>query len=294
MLRIAISTRSDILVTLTRWRTAWIVSAIALFGIVHAPSGLAEGSADATSTKKGFCTVTKEGSQWREKLIALDAKWFYSWGPVKPEEVPAEIEFVPMIWGKYNARRPQLILSLKSQFAAGDVKYLMGFNEPDASTQSNLSVDEAVGLWPRLMEAGVPLASPSCVHPDRDWMKEFMNQVDEQNLRVDYVCVHSYGGPNADALVDRLRKVHDMYGKPLWITEFAVGDWRAKSIEENSHSPERIAKFMRRVIPRLEKLDFVHRYAWYSAPGDNAALGNSALFNEEGQLTELGKIYKSF
>lgn len=254
----------------------------------------AEETAELKSKKKGFCTITKEGSQWVQKLQALDAKWFYSWGPTKPKNTPPEIEFVPMVWGKYNARRPQLIDSLAAEYKQGKFQYLMGFNEPDASTQSNLSVDEAASLWPELMKPGIPLASPSCVHPDRDWMKDFMKAADERDLRVDYVCVHSYGGPNADALVKRLQDVHEMYGKPIWITEFAVGDWSAKSIAENKHSPKRIAKFMRRVIPKLEKLDFVHRYSWYSAAPDNAALGNSALFDEEGSLTELGQLYSSF
>ncbi|MEM8944449.1 MAG: glycoside hydrolase family protein [Planctomycetota bacterium] len=246
------------------------------------------------SRKKGFCTVIRDGNQWREKITALNVSWFYSWGPTRPESLPDGIEFTPMIWGKYNARRPATLQLLKDAANRGEVRHLLGFNEPDQLEQSNMSVQEVLSLWPNLMETGLPLASPSCVHPDREWMKHFMAEVESRKLRVDYVCVHSYGGANANALVDRLTKVHEMYGRPIWITEFAVGDWTAKSAAENKYSPKQVAKFMREVLPKLDSLDFVHRYAWYSAAATSAPLGTSALFNEDGTLTRLGEIYRDY
>jgi hypothetical protein len=51
---------------------------------------------------------------------------------------------------------------------------------------------------------------------------------------------------------------------------------------------------MKEVLIALEELDFVERYAWFPAKPDNRALGTSALFDEEGNLTELGKIYSEF
>ena len=224
----------------------------------------------------------------------MDAKWFYSWGPNKPDETPADVEFMPMIWGKYNARRPKVLEQLQSRADRGDFRYLMGFNEPDQHKQSDISVEEALSLWPNLMKTGLPLASPSCVHADREWMQRFMAEVEARKLRVDFICVHSYAGPNAQALIDRLKRIHEMYGRPIWITEFAVGDWTAKSAAENKHSPEKVARFMRKVLPMLERLDFVERYAWYSASPESKALGTSALFDENGELTDLGKLYQSF
>jgi len=56
-------------------------------------------------------------------------------------------------------------------------------------------------------------------------------------LRVDFICVHWYGGPSVPALLRYLEKVHDLYNRPIWITEFAVADWQAKSHERNRHSP---------------------------------------------------------
>ena len=125
-------------------------------------------------------------------------------------------------------------------------------------------------------------------------MIDFMKGVDQRKLRVDCVCVHSYGGPNANGLLDRLEKIHKMYHRPLWITEFAVGDWKAETAEQNKHSPQQIARFMSEVLPMLGKASFVDRFAWFSANQDNRALGTSALFDGDGKLTELGEIYRSF
>ena len=258
------------------------------------PGSLAAESSKRVSLKKGFCVTTKGKNQWQEKLEALNAKWFYSWGAKKPEGIPEGIEFVPMMWGRFNPEQNQRLLKLAALGKQSELQFLMGFNEPDQHDQSDLSVEEAISLWPHLEKTGLPLCSPGCVHPDRQWMIDFMKEVEERKLRVDYVCVHSYGGPNAKALVQRLRKVHKMYGRPIWITEFAVGDWQAKEAGANKHSPEKVARFMRELLPMLERLEFVHRYSWFSASTDSPALGTSALFNKDGTLTKLGKLYSSF
>jgi hypothetical protein len=95
-----------------------------------------------------------------------------------------------------------------------------------------------------------------------------------------------------NALVKRLEEVHRMFRKPLWITELAVGDWEAKSAAANRYKPDAVLRFMEQALPRLEKLDFLERYAWFPAKPDNRALGTSALFNEEGTLTRLGECYR--
>ena len=173
------------------------------------------------------------------------------------------------------------------------MKTLLGFNEPDQKKQGNMTVEEALEQWPKLMELGVRLGSPAGVHPDSDWMKAFMKGVEERQLRVDFVTVHSYGGPNADALMKRLAAVHELFGRPLWITEFAVGDWSAKSRAENKYRPEQVVEFVGKVLPQLDACEFVERYAWFSAKPDSAALGPSALFNHDGTLTPVGEVYRA-
>jgi len=49
-------------------------------------------------------------------------------------------------------------------------------------------------------------------------------------------------------------------GWGVWITEFAVADWEAKSPAENRHQPGKVADFVAKVLPKIEALDIVERY----------------------------------
>jgi hypothetical protein len=268
--------------------------AIAGGAALAAVARLAPAQPTEISSKKRGCCFTTKNNNWRQRVDALNPVWMYNWGHKRPSELSDQVNYVPMIWGNVaDAKLDAVLAPLKERIAAGEVTHLLGFNEPDQEKQANMTVERVVELWPRLMELEVPLVSPGCVHPDREWMHEFMEQVEAKNLRVDAVAVHSYGGPNTVGLVRRLEKLHTEFGRPLWITEFAVGDWEAKSVDANRHTPDRIAKFMREVLPSLDSLSFVERYAWFNAGPKSASLGTSALFDASNQLTELGEIYRN-
>jgi len=259
----------------------------------------ASGSSKDKSTfdvKKGMCLITTKENHWVESLKAMNVSWHYSWGGrINPNE-PAGLEFVPMIWkasGNFSGL-DQNIDYLKPLVKSRTVHYLLGFNEPDGKKQADMTVDEAIAAWPKLMELGVPLGSPACVHADNDWMKNFMDKASQQNYRVDFITVHWYGGPNAAGFIGYLKKIHKMYHKPIWITEFAVGDWNAKNVAENKYSADEILVFMKDLLPQLDKLSFVKKYAWFSAKPDSPQLGTSALLNSNGTLTALGKYYASY
>jgi hypothetical protein len=268
-----------------------VLSAAAAALAVAPFSKLAWADPKPGSLKKGFGTPVDTEGKWLSRIRALRAKWLYSWSADIPEGLPSDVVFEPMVWGYYGDDTQPMLDKLKRLGEEKKIQHVLGFNEPDQFDQCNLTVEQAVEAWPKLMEIGVPLTSPSCVHPDRDWMKDFMKEVDAKKLRVDYVCVHSYGGPSAKGLLERLKNVHEMFGRPIWITEFGVGDWEAQTLEKNRHSPAATAKFMREVLPMLDEAKFVERYAWFSDKPSNPHLGNSALFDAEGKLTPLGEVY---
>lgn len=255
-----------------------------------APASSAMGAPHQGSKKKGLAIAVKDNNGWNKKITQLNCKWFYSWGAKVPMKLPKGIDFKPMIWGYWGDK--QGVLKTGAAAKEAGIKELLGFNEPDRKNQANMSVEKALRVWPILMETGLRLGSPAAVHPDSDWMKEFMAGVKKRGLRVDFVTVHSYGDPNADQLVKRLERIRKMYNKPLWITEFAVGDWNAKSPEANKHKPAEVLRFMKQVIPKLNKLSFVERYAWFAVGQNSNALGTSALFNKKGELTPLGRFYR--
>ncbi len=263
-------------------RTVMGSAACALAGMPLYAAGAAPG-------KKGFGIALKNEPAWREKLKELGVHWFYTWGAGDMlEDIPPGIEFVPMQWGKWGCN-PEAMQRLK----ASGSKTLLGFNEPDQKEQANLAVEQALELWPLLESTGLRLGSPAGVHPDGEWMTAFMQEAKSRGLRIDFITVHSYMGISSSHFLQRLEKIYRLYKKPLWLTEFAVADWQARQDRPNRHSPDAIHGFMEETLPKLEKLGYVERYAWFSAAPSSPVLGPSALFNEEGSLNRLGKLYAS-
>ena len=274
----------------------WAIGSAAAQG--PAAAALQDSPSRPCDPKKGFAMTTGRDNRdvWKARIAALHVSWHYSWGAQLPGAEPPGVQFVPMIWGYWGAGPNFLkgIDELSAEASAGTAKCLLGFNEPDHKDQANLPVARALEGWPYLMKTGLRLGSPAPAQPDGPWMQAFMAGAKAKGYRIDFVCIHSYGGPNVAALVNRLRKIHTLYGKPLWITEFAVADWKAKSPQENRYSPAVVLRFMKAVLPALDKLDFVERYAWFSGSPDSGPLASSALFKKDGTLTELGRFYASY
>ncbi|MGZ0014782.1 glycosyl hydrolase [Yeosuana sp. AK3] len=239
-------------------------------------------------SKRGVA-YTNNSKRWSHKTSELKAHWMYSWGNVLRDEVPENVEYIPMFWGKGSVNQENLD-RIKQLIDEGKVKYVLGFNEPDGAAQANMTVDEAINLWPQLETLGVPLGSPATVNPNNDWMVEFMAKAEAQNLRIDFITVHSYGGPNVLSFINKMKETFNAYEKPIWITEFAVADWNATSAANNVHSEETVIQFMSELLPALDAIDYIHRYAWFDGVG-RAPLASSALYDEDGNITPLGQVY---
>jgi hypothetical protein len=247
-------------------------------------------SSSTAKPKKGFCLASNKSPDWADRLRSLNVSWFYQWKAEMTAGAPEAVEFVPMVFGKPNSIASSVEYVLGAKKTAG-FNYLLGYNEPDKADQSNMTVEAALDTWPQLMSAGLPLISPAPANPEGEWLEAFMAGAKQRGFRVDFIAIHSYGGPSAAAFLEKLERVHRKYDLPLWITEFAVGDWEAKAVAENRHSAKSIKDFMQAVLPKLDRLKYVHRYAWFSASPTDPHLGTSALFNDDGSLTELGEVY---
>lgn len=263
--------------------------------------------------KKGICfTLRKAGQEGGrdtniKRIKATKPAWYYSWGSELISQHPSEIEFVPMIWGAWNPNglAKTLEQQIQPQIADGQTKRLLGFNEPDLNTQSNMSVKDALKFWPQLESVGVPLCSPACANPlgDNDssnqgvhgtWMRDFIKEADKRNYRVDYIGVHWYGGTSAYSFKKRMIEIYKAYGnRPLVISEFAVADWGAKKLSDNKYSEESILEFMKDVLPWIEQQNWIAAYAWFSFEHNQSVGHTSSLFDKNGNLTTLGKYYTS-
>ncbi|MBN8838043.1 MAG: hypothetical protein J0I09_12340 [Sphingobacteriia bacterium] len=245
--------------------------------------------------KKGadFSTNTKTGTWWGN-TINVQAHWFYTWGLNVPVELaPQNCEYVPMFWGASSVTDAN-ITYVQQLHAQGRANYVLGFNEPDLPDQSNMTVSQALSLWPKLESIGLPLGSPAASWPTRQWIYDFMDSCKAQGRRVDFICVHMYVGTDENAFVQTLQDLYNKYKLPIWITEFATVANNATKMSDNPFSPAMVLGFMQRLLPKLEALSFVQRYSWFSGSPTSARLWSSALVDGYGNLTDLGKWYSNY
>jgi hypothetical protein len=246
--------------------------------------------------KKGAALTLRDIGQdgsWVEnlpKVIKLGPFWTYSWGAKGLEKYlqPSNIDFLPMIYGYYGEDMfEQQLQDIKHQ----NPRLVPSFNEPDHADQSNLSVRLALEVWPRFESLGIPIVSPSCANPLGDWMKFFMDQTTSLGYRVDAIGVHSYSGIDIQAFQSRLQTIHELYKRPLILTEFAVADWNASTPEENHYDSSQVLDFMKATLPWIEAQDWIIGFAWFSFSIDSPVGTCSALFDDDGNLTACGKFY---
>jgi hypothetical protein len=247
------------------------------------------------STASAAPTVGKKGvATWHFPGItaALDdvrVSWYHNWDSTKGDiNSPPGVEFVPTIWG------PKQVTDEHLRQAKAQGECLLGFNEPDLPHQADMTVDQALDLWPRLESTGLRLGAPAvAAGADRQdgWLDRFLAGARRRRLRVDFIPLHWYGADFGAAAVDQLRgylqAVHRQHGKPLWLTEFSLIDFSGPEPRYPSH--ERLATFAGNAAEMMNGLPFVHRYAWFALPADR---GGTGMYRGD-QPNEIGRAYRA-
>ncbi|MEY9857952.1 RNA polymerase sigma factor (sigma-70 family) [Catenulispora sp. GAS73] len=242
-----------------------------------------------TGPKKGVAAWSAPG--FDAALSASKASWYYDWSPSRMDHIgSAGPEFVPMIWGAKNTDSATLATA-KSQ---GSV--LLGFNEPDMSGQSNMTVEQALDLWPKLQATGLRLGSPAVAYDAATpggWLDRFMAGAAARGYRVDFITVHWYGsdfrpGPATDQLRTYLQSIHDRYHLPIWVTEYALISFSGGGSQYPA--PDQQAAFVTDSAAMLDALPYVERYAWFGLAASGAQTG-TALF-QNGGPTPMGVAYE--
>ncbi|AWS47117.1 glycosyl hydrolase [Streptosporangium sp. 'caverna'] len=225
-------------------------------------------------------------------LASSGANWYYTWSTNHNGiTTPASTEFVPMIWGAASVTDANLAQAK----SAGP--YLLGFNEPDMAEQSNMTVDKALSLWPKLTATGQKIGAPAVAYGgDRagGWLDRFMSGAAQRGYRVDFIPLHWYGGDfNTTNAVGQLKSylqaVYDRYHKPIWLTEYALIDF-SKGVRFPTDAQQ--AAFVTASTKMLASLPFVQRYAWFGLPSSDTE-PNSGLFHSNGVATPAGRAFQA-
>jgi len=230
---------------------------------------------------------------------SFGAAWSYDWARGDKDSLSSDKFYVPM---QHRQGWPNLsTLHERQTDWNNDAKpaYLLGFNEPDRPDQANMSVSNAIDLWPRLMAMDVPLVSPACAQGGESWwLGDFMDQHDEKGYRCDYTGGHWYSGPSADNLMNYIDTLQNRGNdRPVWLTEFSVVDWSGGS---GNWSEESNYNFILEVMWRAESKDNLRKYAIFIFRGGSPAspwtLSNprSNFLDSSGNLTPFGKAYAAW
>jgi hypothetical protein len=225
------------------------------------------------SSKKGFVYDLSDPN-FESKLMSVNPKWYYTWGL---NGSSLNLPFVPMAWGKGSLPHSKTPI-------------ILGFNEPDGTSQSNLTVSQALSMWPQVTNYGDRIGSPATAgNPTStgSWLEQFMNALP----KVDFICVHWYAPPNVTSFLKEIDSIYEKYGKPIWITEFAVADWAGKF--PGGYNQSLVEEFMKDACAGLDARSYVERYSWKTRTTKDIHMGTSALFNDDGSLTSLGQLYAS-
>lgn len=205
--------------------------------------------------------------------------WAYNWGSGSGGLTGA-LEYVPLLWGTASMFTSGWSSNAQNAINSGS-KYLMSFNEPDESSQSNLSPADAASAYMTYMQpfAGkAKLGSPAVTNGGGSmglaWLSSFMAAC--TSCTIDFVPIHWYSNNAAD-FINHVEAAYAQTGKPIWITEFGL----------TGSTDAQVESFMTTVMAWMDSTDYVHRYSYFMA-------AEGSLINSAGTaLSAIGSTYVS-
>jgi len=227
----------------------------------------------------------------------------------------AGMDFVPMFWGGV----PSQPLTGENHDNLVEANYLMTFNEPEITAQSNVLPAVAAQMWPEIegiaASYNLELVAP-CTTGDKGiaWYNQWLGNCTLLGYQCsfDYTCIHLYYQPwdsttgscapgvynwacigdQAVKATNKIDQWYTTYGKTTWVTEWACAPWGGADCDEAKHHA-----LMEQMLPVLHGNPKVFRYSWYTM-FDSAWIYNS--LNElvwqryNGQVCPAKKWLKGF
>jgi len=183
--------------------------------------------------------------------------WWYDWGTSATST--ADREYVPMKWTTGSGTG-----NIYSQQNSAQV---LGYNEPDNSGQANLTVAQATGNWPTMMQWGLRVGAPAvsdsgATGAGLNWLYAFMALANNLGYRVDFIPIHYYKcGWTTSQFSNYLAGIYQTTGKPVWVTEWNNGASWCSSGLPGSQAADATA--ISNDVAMLDRAPFVERYAIY-------------------------------
>ncbi|EXJ86376.1 hypothetical protein A1O3_03327 [Capronia epimyces CBS 606.96] len=230
-------------------------------------------------------------------------KWIFNWELWVPDSLPQEVEWIPCVRTAEQAKDidPFLTDILQRRERPPRTSALLGFNEPEIPEQANLSVEAAVALWthvvlPAKTKFRLRLGSPgmsSDLGRSKPWLDSFLARLGAHH-GIDFLVLHWYG-PRFQDLRVFLEHMHQAYGLPIWLNEFACS-----KMGQGEASADEVSDFLREALPWLDTCPWIERYAYFGHQDVGAWVGHASNFSEPVErpaesdtkrLTQVARLY---
>lgn len=249
---------------------------------VVALASAAPAIATSNKGKRGLCY---DSPAYTKLFTGGKVSWMYNWAQTSGSGTNPDLVFVPMLWSDAPNLEATWVANASAAIAAGATA-LLAFNEPDLSTQSNMPVTNAVSAYKKYMQpfAGkARLVSPAVTNSvapgGLTYLQSFLTAC--TGCTIDVIAIHYYAGPDPASFKSYVQQAYAAGGnRPLWITEIGVSGTAAQ-----------VKTFLTAVLPWLDSLSYVERYAYFMAApsGDGTLLLNAAGTG----LDDIGTLYNT-
>ncbi|KAF2853806.1 glycoside hydrolase family 128 protein [Plenodomus tracheiphilus IPT5] len=212
----------------------------------------------------------------------------YNWGQIENNDIGTN--FIPMMHKPTDSSAKEWLANVNKAVEKGSIA-VMGFNECDHAEQCNMSPEAACASWKEYMNPiktahpDVTIIGPSVTNGGApmgiDWLSRFHDSCPDAT--VDATNIHFYDiyeeGQTLDRFKAQVEKAADLYGKPVWVTEFGLNPGSASS--------DQAVTFLKGAMEYLDNSAHVQGYSWFMV-----GTGENQLNTASG-LSPIGEAYAS-
>ncbi|KAJ6016316.1 hypothetical protein N7540_010907 [Penicillium herquei] len=249
---------------------------LATLGLLAASANAVPVVSRPTMQKRG--TSTKRGAAYNDAdlVTALSDSsstmaWAYNWGSSKDGDIPDGVDYVPMLWGSSSSFVDGWVSAVETALDSGS-SYILGFNEPDSSTQADMTASEAASYYKEYItpySGDASLVSPAVTSSTSsgeglDWLESFLEDCSDCDISA--IAVHWYGSDVSDFksfVEEAIDLAADYDISSVWITEFGL-DTDESGISDLSTA----AAFVTEASEWLEEQSAVTHYAFFYCAND--------------------------
>ncbi|KAI6152077.1 glycosyl hydrolase catalytic core-domain-containing protein [Pisolithus tinctorius] len=253
-----------------------------------APSSTpSSGNSTSSSGKKWGLAWPNGDASYLSNFALPNVGFLYTWSPYLPSGLSElGIEGIPMLWG-YDQ-----VSDFQNLVVEGYANYVLGMNEPNEPSQSNMSPTDGASLWQQYIDPlqykGYKLISPACTNDQAglDWYQQFFAAC--SGCHFDAIAFHAYT-TDAQSIIDYATTLYNTYNLPVWITEFADQNYSGTGGQASMDEVWSFASTITNFVANTDWLEVAFPFGvMYDLQGVNT---DNSLLASNGYPTSLGYTY---